>query len=206
MKTEYILGGAALAGIAWYFYSQSQKSAAAAQANKTASVSASLPIPSLPMTGPNGTAINFPASAGGGVPTPIPVFTVPTPQGNVQVTPVDSIPTSLGAILNAIPAQSVAAVTSPMTLGEVQHALNVLGANPQLSEDGINGPMTKSAVMGFQNQHGLVADGIAGPKTQAAIQMALAAQQGMQQQQAQNTGLILPPGVSIGPDGQLLGL
>lgn len=220
MKTEYLIGAGVVVGVAGYFYLQSKKTAAAAANPSVAQSSAygangastAMPIPGLPMTGPNGTAISFPPSTPGATPTPLPVFTVPTPQGNVQVTPTDAIPTSIGAILNAIPTQSLAAVTSPMTLQEVQHSLNVLGANPALSEDGINGPQTVSAIAQFQTQHGLAVDGVAGTATQAAIQMALAAQQGVQTGTSSNpapvdlSSLTLPPGVTIGPNGQIIGI
>jgi peptidoglycan hydrolase-like protein with peptidoglycan-binding domain len=69
-------------------------------------------------------------------------------------------------------------VVAPIvTLKDVQHALNLLGASPPLVEDGINGPKTTSAVRAFQANQGLVADGIAGPKTKAALHAMLAAAQ-----------------------------
>lgn len=51
----------------------------------------------------------------------------------------------------------------------VQAKLNSLGANPQLSVDGQNGPMTTAAVKAFQNAKGLVPDGVVGPMTLAAL-------------------------------------
>lgn len=51
----------------------------------------------------------------------------------------------------------------------VQAKLNSLGANPQLAVDGQNGPKTTAAVKAFQNAKGLVADGIVGPLTLAAL-------------------------------------
>jgi len=51
----------------------------------------------------------------------------------------------------------------------VQERLNDLGANPLLAEDGIFGPLTEAGVMAFQRQHGLIADGVVGPITWAAL-------------------------------------
>ena len=49
----------------------------------------------------------------------------------------------------------------------LQHRLNILGN--QLTEDGIWGVQTDSAVRGYQYRAGLTVDGVVGPKTQAAL-------------------------------------
>ena len=49
----------------------------------------------------------------------------------------------------------------------LQHRLNLVGS--QLTEDGIWGVQTDSAVRGYQYRAGLTVDGIVGPKTQAAL-------------------------------------
>lgn len=49
----------------------------------------------------------------------------------------------------------------------LQHRLNILGS--QLTEDGIWGVQTDSAVRNYQYKAGLTVDGIVGPKTQAAL-------------------------------------
>lgn len=49
----------------------------------------------------------------------------------------------------------------------LQHRLNLVGN--QLTEDGIWGVQTDSAVRGYQYRAGLTVDGIVGPKTQAAL-------------------------------------
>ena len=49
----------------------------------------------------------------------------------------------------------------------LQHRLNLLGW--QLTEDGIWGVQTDSAVRGYQYKAGLTVDGLVGPKTQAAL-------------------------------------
>ena len=52
----------------------------------------------------------------------------------------------------------------------LQAALNANGAVPQLTIDGVFGPMTKAAVMAYQStQDALVADGIVGPLTKAQL-------------------------------------
>jgi lysozyme len=55
------------------------------------------------------------------------------------------------------------------SIGWVQTKLNAAGANPQLDVDGDLGPATSAAIKTFQTSHGLVADGIAGPQTLAAL-------------------------------------
>lgn len=58
----------------------------------------------------------------------------------------------------------------------VQHSLNVLKVEgTPLIEDGIAGPRTHAAVAAFQRTHNLTADGIAGVPTVAAIEKALTA-------------------------------
>ncbi len=49
----------------------------------------------------------------------------------------------------------------------LQHRLNILGS--QLTEDGVWGVQTDSAVRGYQYRAGLTVDGVVGPKTQAAL-------------------------------------
>lgn len=49
-----------------------------------------------------------------------------------------------------------------MTIVEIQKALGLVA-------DGIKGPKTRAAIKKFQKEHGLVADGIVGPKTEAAL-------------------------------------
>ncbi len=51
----------------------------------------------------------------------------------------------------------------------MQQSLNKLGANPPLEEDGIVGPMTKAAIVQFQQQRGINASGTLDSVTTAAI-------------------------------------
>jgi hypothetical protein len=51
----------------------------------------------------------------------------------------------------------------------LQKRLNELGANPRLLPDGQFGEATERAVRVFQQRAGLVVDGVAGPKTMAAL-------------------------------------
>ncbi len=55
----------------------------------------------------------------------------------------------------------------------LQRALNDLGADPKLVVDGRHGPATRKAVKAFQVAAGIVADGIPGPVTEAAIRLRL---------------------------------
>jgi hypothetical protein len=60
-----------------------------------------------------------------------------------------------------------------MTFAEIQRALLARGYDLGLSgADGDAGPRTIAAVTAFQRSASLVADGIAGPKTQASLQKA----------------------------------
>jgi peptidoglycan hydrolase-like protein with peptidoglycan-binding domain len=52
---------------------------------------------------------------------------------------------------------------------ELQLKLNSAGANPPLKVDGIFGPLTRAAVIAFQEAHDLTTDGIVGPITWAAL-------------------------------------
>lgn len=55
-----------------------------------------------------------------------------------------------------------------MTVAEIQRALLARGYDPGLP-DGVWGPKSKAAAKAFQKAQGLVADGIVGPKTLAAL-------------------------------------
>lgn len=61
------------------------------------------------------------------------------------------------------------------TVQGLQHALNVLGASPPLTEDGSFGPKTEAALTKAQVALNVVADGKCGPATRAALGAALAA-------------------------------
>jgi len=50
-----------------------------------------------------------------------------------------------------------------------QERLNAHGATPPLAVDGIFGPLTRQATVGYQNSHGLVPDAIIGPRTWASL-------------------------------------
>lgn len=58
---------------------------------------------------------------------------------------------------------------------KLQEALNELGANPKLLEDGKFGPATERAVRAFQSTNGLRVDGIPGSSTWATIELRLSA-------------------------------
>lgn len=71
------------------------------------------------------------------------------------------------------PAAAASTMFDPIRIKWLQTALNVLGAKPPLEIDGSYGPMTKDAVLQFQKDHNLAADGWAGDATHAALQVAL---------------------------------
>ena len=60
----------------------------------------------------------------------------------------------------------------------LQQALNELGADPKLVVDGRTGPRTRMAIRAFQAAAGIGADGIAGPITEAAIELRLSTLRG----------------------------
>lgn len=61
-----------------------------------------------------------------------------------------------------------------MSNSQIQHALNLCGASPKLQEDGKLGPKSVAAIKSFQAAHGLIPDGVAGPKTKTALYLAQA--------------------------------
>lgn len=71
-------------------------------------------------------------------------------------------------------AKTLAAGKQIWTTARIQEALNKLGASPPLTVDGVNGPATQKAIRDFQTSHGLVADGIVGELTTAALETASA--------------------------------
>ena len=70
------------------------------------------------------------------------------------------------------------------TVLHVQQSLNKLGVDPQLVEDGKNGPRTKAAISQFQQQNGLVDTSLPDAATIAAI--AVKSQQTIDQAQTTN--------------------
>lgn len=70
------------------------------------------------------------------------------------------------------------------TILHVQQSLNRLGADPQLVEDGKNGPRTKAAISQFQQQNGLADTSLPDAATIAAI--AVKSQQTIDQAQGTN--------------------
>jgi peptidoglycan hydrolase-like protein with peptidoglycan-binding domain len=88
--------------------------------------------------------------------------------------PSSSAPAPAPVLAPVVTSQTMANVPANPALRQLQHNLNLLGQQPPLAEDGINGPKTIAAVKAFQTAHGLTVDGIAGPQTNRTIAAALA--------------------------------
>lgn len=103
-------------------------------------------------------------------------------QGDLNGNTVQWIQTALAklatpvAAVGAHPTVVGATTSTPVAVNtpkDVQHALNLLGATPPLTEDGSIGTLSKAAVRAFQQTHGLAVDGDPGPNTKAALTLAL---------------------------------
>jgi murein L,D-transpeptidase YcbB/YkuD len=81
-----------------------------------------------------------------------------------------------GGIVNVTDPPTVYRITSPFMRGDtvrkIQEALAANGVNPG-TIDGIYGPKTEAAVLGYQLIKGLVPDGEVGPETAASLSIAL---------------------------------
>ena len=103
-------------------------------------------------------------------------------QGVREVFPIGNTGGGGGGIDGGLPAYPGAAIREGVrgdSVVQIQRCLNrVLACNPQfqpLSEDGIFGPRTLAAVIRFQGEHGLAADGVVGPLTWARLSTECAA-------------------------------
>lgn len=74
----------------------------------------------------------------------------------------------LGVIATTLLALPAAASAGSADTAALQVAMRALGLYPH-PVDGISGPWTQHAVRTFQSQHGLAVDGVAGPRTRAAL-------------------------------------
>lgn len=108
--------------------------------------------------------------------TPSPAATTPaTTPTTTQPEPSTTPSTTPSSTAAAVPAGTVLRPgDNGASIEALQAALASLGHDPG-AVDGIYGAVTKEAVTAFQKSKGLEEDGIAGPKTIAAINSALAA-------------------------------
>jgi hypothetical protein len=104
----------------------------------------------------------------GGKPATLPQTPPPTTRPTVTTTPATTTTPQL-----TVPASGLKPGDKGAAVKLLQRALKKAGYSPG-AIDGSYGPSTESAVKGFQQAHGLVADGIAGTKTLAALRAALA--------------------------------
>src|SRR3954451_5962376 len=72
------------------------------------------------------------------------------------------------AVTGALLAMPAMASAGSSDIAALQVAMRAVGLYPH-AVDGISGPWTQGAVRSFQSQHGLAADGVAGPQTRRAL-------------------------------------
>lgn len=117
---------------------------------------------------PIGAVVQTGNPASGQVKAPVPqAKPAYSPLSQTQLGPYDTAPNAAGETIDTKPALA-------MTNAQIQHALNLTGATPKLVEDGKLGPKSIAAVKSFQAAHGLIPDGVAGPKTKTALYLAQA--------------------------------
>lgn len=106
--------------------------------------------------------------SGGGKPASLPPTTAPT----VSTPTVATTPATTPGSQLTVPAAGLKPGAKGAAVKQLQRALKSVGYSAG-AIDGSYGPSTESAVKRFQQAHGLVADGIAGTKTLAALKAAL---------------------------------
>jgi murein DD-endopeptidase MepM/ murein hydrolase activator NlpD len=95
---------------------------------------------------------------------PVPAHSVPVEESVAPAEPSVALPTP---VVTPTPAPAPAKAT--LKVGSKGSLVKVLQKKLGVTADGDFGPNTKNAVMAFQSKHGLVADGIVGAKTWAAL-------------------------------------
>lgn len=82
----------------------------------------------------------------------------------------------------------------------IQDKLNRLGYGP-IATDGLDGQGTRDRVLKFQQEHSLIADGIAGPSTNAAMDIALSKPKGDEKIKREQEWLNMARGENLVVDG-----
>jgi hypothetical protein len=122
-------------------------------------------------SGGSGTAVTAPVTAPVTVNTP--ATTPATPPATTTPPAGAQTPASLAIVLRA--AGTMRTGDTGSAIKKLQQALGALGFDPGKA-DGLFGPLTKQAVVAFQQANGLATDGIVGTKTAGKINSGLARQ------------------------------
>ena len=160
-------------GMASSILRSSIQQALARIAGTQAHIGQSLPVQSAPQT-VNGAASPIPEIASVAIASPVGKSLI-----NSGLSAVASLFSSSGSGTDDTSDDSAMNADTPDNapkkdaITTLQHALNMLGASPPLTENGKYNDETIAAIKAFQITFGLAADGVPGPKTATAVSVAL---------------------------------
>ena len=159
------------------------KAAAALEAKANSIEAANSPLPgntpSIPTNIGNNTVPvspkDIPPSIGNILNTAIPG--IGNPVGNTNTAPTSDPASTASSVQVMSTAQLLAdkALEAPMSVLQVQQALNAINPEYHLVEDGVNGTKTTNAVKSYQANKHLSVDGIPGPQTWKSLRIDLLA-------------------------------